>query len=261
MFAPVGYAFFGLLISCSVFAAAPVSELGGQTSSPAPVVAPQAPVEEPKVLSGDVHYQVQILQDEVRTLRGMMEELNNEVRLLKKRQMDDYMDLDRRLSTPAAGQARPSSLSGANTTQTVVGEAVESSPAGASHTASPASGAEAAHYNNAYAQLKAGKVAAAVAQFKAHISKYPNGKYVANSHYWLGEIYVLQNKLELARQSFTTVLESYPAHRKASDSTYKLGQVYFMQGNKAKAKGLLEKAAAGNGNAARLARSYLAENF
>jgi len=261
MFAPVGFIFFGLLISCSVFAAAPVSEIGGQTPPSVSVAAPQVPPIEPKVLSGDVHYQVQILQDEVRTLRGMLEELNNEVRLLKKRQMDDYMDLDRRLSTSSVGQAG-SSLKGGGAVQAASGKAVESSSTGTtSQVASSASGAEADHYNNAYAQLKAGKVAAAVAQFKTHISKYPTGKYVANSHYWLGEIYVLQNKLELARQSFATVLESYPAHRKASDSTYKLGQVYFMQGNKAKAKELLEKAAAGNDNAARLARSYLTENF
>ena len=116
-------------------------------------------------------------------------------------------------------------------------------------------------YNNAYNQLKAGKVADAVKQFKAHIAKYPNGLYVANSHYWLGEIYVLQNELELARQSFTTILERHPAHRKAPDSTFKLGQVYFMMGNKGKSKELLEKAATGNDNAARLARSYLSENF
>lgn len=263
MYAPVGVAFFTLLASCSVFAAAPVSEIGGQISPPVSVATPQvpAPVAEPKVLSGDVHYQMQILQDEVRTLRGMMEELNNEIRLLKKRQMDDYMDLDRRLSTSSTDQSKPSSLKEAKTTQVTAGGAVKPSSAGTNHATPSASGAEATHYNNAYAQLKASKVAAAVTQFKAHISKYPNGKYVANSHYWLGEIYVLQNELELARQSFTTVLESYPAHRKASDSTYKLGQVYFMQGNKAKAKELLDKAAAGNGNAARLARSYLTENF
>ena len=57
------------------------------------------------------------------------------------------------------------------------------------------------------------------------------------------------------------VVDNYPAHRKASDSTFKLGQVYYLLGDKAKAKALLDKAAEGNDNSARLARSYLKENF
>ena len=51
------------------------------------------------------------------------------------------------------------------------------------------------------------------------------------------------------------------SQEKPPDSTFKLGQVYFMMGNKSKAKEFLEKAAAGTGNAARLASSYLEENF
>ena len=192
----------------------------------------------------------------------MVEELNNEIRQLKKRQMDDYVDLDRRLSTLVVGGGRGSSTSGTGGSKANGSVSKNTASSGQSSPAPSSQDAEQRdQYNNAYNQLKAGKVADAVKQFKAHIAKYPNGLYVANSHYWLGEIYVLQNELELARQSFTTILERYPAHRKAPDSTFKLGQVYFMMGNKGKSKELLEKAATGNDNAARLARSYLSENF
>ncbi|MDX2465388.1 MAG: tol-pal system protein YbgF [Porticoccus sp.] len=253
-------AFLGLFITVSAFAAVPVSEIGGQTQQSVTVARPQAPAIEPDVSRGDVHYQVQLLQDEVRTLRGITEELDNEIRLLKKRQMDDYMDLDRRLSSRLSGVSGDASQPKGNESGAVIKGAAANENVQASTSSSQAD-EERVHYDNAYAQLKAGKVTEAVSQFKAHISKYPTGKYVANAHYWLGEIYVLQNNLELARQSFSTVVESFPAHRKAPDSIFKLGQVYFMLGNKVKSKALLEKAAAGNDNASRLARGYLDENF
>lgn len=263
MFAPICSVFLGFLLSVSAFAAAPVSEIGSPSQpSTTTVVVPPLPAVQPQSSGGDAHYQMQVLQDEVRTLRGMVEELNNEIRQLKKRQMDDYVDLDRRLSTLVVGGGGGSSTSGASGSEANGSVNTKTASSGQPSPASSSQDAEQRdQYNNAYNQLKAGKVADAVKQFKAHIAKYPNGLYVANSHYWLGEIYVLQNELELARQSFTTILERYPAHRKAPDSTFKLGQVYFMMGNKGKSKELLEKAATGNDNAARLARSYLSENF
>lgn len=263
MFVPICSVFLGFLLSVSAFAAAPVSEIGRPSQpSTTTVVVPPLPAVQPQSSGGDAHYQMQVLQDEVRTLRGMVEELNNEIRQLKKRQMDDYVDLDRRLSTLVVGGGRGSSTSGTGGSEANGSVSTNTASSGQSSPAPSSQDAEQRdQYNNAYNQLKAGKVADAVKQFKAHIAKYPNGLYVANSHYWLGEIYVLQNELELARQSFTTILERYPAHRKAPDSTFKLGQVYFMMGNKGKSKELLEKAATGNDNAARLARSYLSENF
>lgn len=273
MSAPIYTAFVVFLFSIPVFAAAPVSDIGDQKGSEVGnqassthanttnIAVPQVPPVQ--VPANDSYYQMQLLQDEVRTLRGMIEELNNEIRQLKKRQMDDYMDLDRRLSALVSGQGSQSSSVASKNIEPKGKVQTKNSngTAGQMSSTSTNATAEKDQYNKAYGQLKAGKVAEAVTQFKAHIAKYPNGQYVANAHYWLGEIYVLQNQLEPARQSFTTVVEKYPAHRKAPDSIFKLGQVYFMMGNKGKAKELLEKAAAGNGNAARLASSYLEENF
>ena len=244
----------------SLQAAAPVSEIGnepGYTPAPRPIPVPVASAEPQDTAPpvGDTHYQLQMLQDEVRTLRGMVEELANEIKRLKSRQLDDYMDLDRRVSAlTTAGpigqsQGTPSSQGAAATSST-----------GSASTAKPA-GDESAHYTQAYKLLKEGKTEEAKTAFKAHIEQYPNGTYTANAHYWLGEIYLLQSDLEQARQSFNTVVSSYPAHRKASDATFKLGQVYHLMGNDAKAKSMLEKAAAGDDNAAKLARRYLEQNF
>ncbi len=254
-----------LLFACiplTLHAAAPVSEIGSEPAynpPPIPVPVPVTPTPQPVAPAavGDTHYQLQILQDEVRTLRGMVEELSNDIKQLKARQLDDYMDLDRRLSGMSTGTAATQATPAANSAPTTT----TSTSASPSAKPAPASGDEAADYTAAYNALKAGKTAEATTLFKQHIEQFPSGVYTANAHYWLGEIYLLQNNLEQARQSFNTVISSYPAHRKASDATFKLGLVYHLMGDKTQAKSLLEKAAAGNDNAAKLAQSYLRENF
>jgi len=50
-------------------------------------------------------YQMQLLQQEVQNLRGMVEQLTYEVQQLKQQRMDDYLDLDRRISELSAGGA------------------------------------------------------------------------------------------------------------------------------------------------------------
>ncbi|PHS74494.1 YbgF trimerization domain-containing protein [Porticoccus sp.] len=247
----IGIILFSLLPIVG-FAAAPVSELGRQSQDTSPRVVPVPPAEpaQTPAFNGGAQYQMQMLQEEVRTLRGMVEELSHEIRQLKSRQLDDYMDLDRRLSAVAAGDS------------SVVPAQADSSSAN-SPTAERATSStdEAKHYSNAYDQLKAGKTENAIALFKKHLTDYPDGKLVANAHYWLGEIYLLQNDLDAARQAFSAVVEQYPANRKASDAAFKLGQVYFLMGDKAKAKSLLETSAAGNDNAATLAKRYLDQHF
>lgn len=249
----VGIILFSLLPIVG-FAAAPVSELGSQPQDTSPRTVPVPPAEpaQAPAFNGGTQYQMQMLQEEVRTLRGMVEELSHEIRQLKSRQLDDYMDLDRRLSAIAAGDSSVAPTSNQPDSSSTNSPAAESVSSGTD---------EAKHYNNAYNQLKAGKTEDAIALFKKHLSDYPDGKLVANAHYWLGEIYLLQNDLDAARQAFSAVVEQYPANRKASDAAFKLGQVYFLMGDKAKAKSQLEASAAGNDNAATLAKRYLDQHF
>jgi tol-pal system protein YbgF len=249
----IGIILFSFLPIVS-FAAAPVSELGGQPQATSPRAAPVPPAEpaQTPAFNGGTQYQMQMLQEEVRTLRGMVEELSHEIRQLKSRQLDDYMDLDRRLSAIAAGDSSVTPTPNRAENPSAKSPAAESVNSGTD---------EAKHYSNAYDQLKAGKTEDAIALFKKHLTDYPDGKLVANAHYWLGEIYLLQNDLDAARQAFSAVVEQYPANRKASDAAFKLGQVYFLIGDKAKAKSLLEASAAGNDNAATLAKRYLDQHF
>ncbi|MGB2466418.1 MAG: YbgF trimerization domain-containing protein, partial [Porticoccaceae bacterium] len=65
---------------------------------------------------GDRYYQMQVLQEEVQMLRGMVEELNYELQQLKQRQMDDYLDIDRRLSAQVPGAAAGNPVAAVPTT-------------------------------------------------------------------------------------------------------------------------------------------------
>jgi len=90
---------------------------------------------------------------------------------------------------------------------------------------------------------------------------FPDSPYLANVHYWLGEIYLLQGQDEQARQSFALVVEQYPNHAKALDANFKLGKLYNELGDKKRARELLQRAAQGTGATASKAKSYLESNF
>lgn len=249
-----------VFLALTARAAAPVAEIGGATvtqgSSQTQVAKASPQSSAAGAASMDTYYLLQSLRDELRVLRGMVEEQGNTIRLLKQRQVDDYIDLDRRLSGVAVGggstQGKSSTgsvSSGASTFPPVV-----AAPGGSSDT-------EKAVYDKAYGVLKSGEVEAAKQAFKAYLAKYPKGRYVANGQYWLGEIYMLDNQLKEAGEAFAIIVEQYPAHRKMLDASFKLGKVYHLQGKNEKAKVILSRVAATKSSAGKLASNYLKANF
>jgi len=212
--------------------------------------------------AGNSFYQSQILQEEVQMLRGMVEELTYELQQVKQRQMDDYLDLDRRLSAVIAGAtvAQPAAAgqeASQDAVQATVGQPAEPATAAAADTA-----AMKANYDNASdLLLKERDIEGAALAFKQHVIDFPTSPYVANAYYWLGEIYLLQGQDELARQAFTAVVEQHATHGKAMDASFKLGKIYHQLGDDKRARELLEIAAQSTGGAAKKAQSYLNNNF
>lgn len=196
----------------------------------------------------EIFYQMQQLQQEVLTLRGLVEEQANDIKRLKQQRMDDYLDLDRRISGLASKPAAQP--------QALVTAAV------APGAASKSSGNEFQDYRAAInTVLKKQDYQQGESLLKAYISRYPEGKYTANCQYWLGQVYLAGRDFESAKQRFKIVTEQYPNHNKAADSVFKLGKSYHLLGDKAAAKPWLEKAASGTGNVAKEAKSYLDINF
>ncbi|ETN92652.1 tol-pal system protein YbgF [Gammaproteobacteria bacterium MOLA455] len=243
----------------------------------APVVDLTYGVSTPSAQPADGRYnQSQMIQNEVRELRGLVEQLSYELQRVKQRQMDDYLDLDRRLSALLSG-ATPDefAVDADNQTPAVIAgspdEVIQEQPLEQALDAESQPPSIAPIINNQeiaqnYAQasnllLKERDINAAALAFKQHVIDYPASPYTANAYYWLGEIYLLQGQDEMARQAFTLVVEQHQNHGKAMDATFKLGKIYHQLGETDRALDLLEKASKGTGGAASKAQSYLKNNF
>lgn len=206
----------------------------------------------PASAESDVFSQIRALQDEVTLLRGLLEEQTYELRQLKQLQLDNYMDLDRRLSggvRPAVDDASVDHLPPvAITTTTSVSNL-------------PDSASESDVYKAAYDLLNQKDFDGAVVAFNEHLNRFPRGDFASNSHYWLGKVAMLKKDYPQAKSWFTELIANFPSTAKVPDAQLDLGKVYFLMGDKAKARSLLSEVAAGSSDAARLAQKFLSDNF
>lgn len=116
-------------------------------------------------------------------------------------------------------------------------------------------------YQTAYNSLKNRNYAQAITAMESYLQQYPNGKYAASAHYWLGELYMVQGQIDKAASQFSTIITRYPRDSKAADATLKLGMVYYNKGQYTEAKQSFEqvKAKYPGTAAARLADARLQE--
>ena len=201
----------------------------------------------------DLVIQVQQLQDEVRMLRGMLEDQTMELENLGNRQRDQYLDLDQRITDLRGSSTGPivagSATTGAagtyNTsrqTSPVVREDVPDvrpaldTPSSVTGIATPDTQArqvaaspegEKAAYDQAFQSLKDLKYAAAAEQFLNFVGQYPNSEYADNAQYWLGESYYVTRNYDIALEAFQGLLSKYPDSPKVADGLLKIGYTHY----------------------------------
>lgn len=221
----------------------------------------QSSAQPPTSSSSDLFYQLQTLQQEIQELRGLVEEQDYEIKRLKQQRLDDYVNLDRRLSELSGQAVSTDEQATTKPPLSSDGEAATSSQIQPS-SPSTAQPDEMQRYRNAIdLVLKQKDYAQAVIAFNEYLKDYPNGRYAANSQYWMGEIALLNDELEQAREWFSRILSEFPSHRKIPDATFKLGVVYHKLGNPDRARELLERVASGDSNTASIANRYLTDSF
>ena len=137
----------------------------------------------PAPSGGDLAYQLQQLQQEMRELRGILEEQQYAIRRLQQSRLDDYRNIDKRLLELQQGGVvlQPD-------TSTATAAVVDTE-------STKIVGAKQA-YNDAYANIKKQDFDQAVIAFESFIPQYPESSYAGNAFYWLGELYVLRGDLE-----------------------------------------------------------------
>jgi tol-pal system protein YbgF len=208
-------------------------------------------------------YQLQVLQQEVQELRGLVEEQSYQLNRLARDQQEQYIDLDGRIAGMVSSGARPAG-SAATASVASPGGTVATPPGGGSLVAAPAGGgsqSEREAYTRAFDLMKARQFDESAQAFDVLINNYPNGQYTPNAFYWLGELYLAQSLSEQARASFAQVLNLYPDHPKVPDSLYKMGVVYHRLGENDEAISYFQRVIREypNSSAAGLATRYMAE--
>ncbi|OGS92199.1 MAG: tol-pal system protein YbgF [Gallionellales bacterium GWA2_60_18] len=154
----------------------------------------------------DLQTQIEVLNGELRKLRGQNEELAHGLQDAEKREKDFYVDLDTRLRhfetrEEAAAVAPP-----------------EPAPIASSDPFDPV--AENRAFEAAYALFKGGKHAEAAKAFQEFAAKYPQSVHLPNAYYWQGSAQFALGDYKAALAVYQGLLKSYPSAPRAADTLF-----------------------------------------
>jgi tol-pal system protein YbgF len=191
----------------------------------------------------DLSQRIEASQNEIRILRGQLEELQHSVNRTQDQVREQYNDVDRRVSALEAG-----------------GVSVPANRSGNAGLPIP-QGDDRANYQAAFDLLKDGKYAEATGAFKQFIATFPDSGLLDNAWYWLGESHYVQRQYGEALKSFRTVVDRFPNSRKMPDALLKIGYCNYELKNWAEARAALNQVVQqyADTTAARLASQRLAK--
>ena len=92
------------------------------------------------------------------------------------------------------------------------------------------------NYVAAYEHVKHKHYQQAITAMQSFLKSYPEGPYAANAHYWLGELYIVNNKNDKAKAEFETIINDFSDSNKLASAQYKLGVTLEKLGNKDEAQ-------------------------
>tara|TARA_R110002167_G_scaffold52042_2_gene150529 strand:- start:494 stop:1369 length:876 start_codon:yes stop_codon:yes gene_type:complete len=232
------------------------------------------PVAAPVVsVNAELFMMLDQLQEEVRFLRGQVEQQQHQLQRIQVDQRDRYRDLDRRLSLlsqrsisapTVVASTLPSALPSSKPESSVVGTRVATQVTVSRSADSAPAVSDAQAYKDAFSLVRERNFDKALSAFEGFLQQYPESELTANVLYWTGEVHRAkplpdQQKASLAYQQLVT---RYPSHPKAADAYYKLGLAYQQMGQLDKAKASMTKVIElfPNQAPATLARDYLKQN-
>lgn len=184
--------------------------------------------------------QMDSLQNEVRQLRGQLEERENTITAMRERQRKLYLDTDDRLQALESGGGGGGDfddLAGLDDLDDLddldsLGGGGSSGGEVALTTQTPSvpvplpqnnEQQEKLDYQNAYDLLILGRNREAISEFDNFLREYPNGTFSDNAHYWLGEANYVERRFNEAIDRFNVVIFQFPASRKVPDAKLRKG--------------------------------------
>jgi len=195
----------------------------------------------------DLSQRIEAVSNEVRTLRGQLDEMQHALNKTQDQQREMYGDVDRRLSAIEGGGAVGGGSAG-----------MERSPSAGSGLPIP-QGDDRANYQAAFDLLKDGKYPEAISGFTQFLSTFPNSALADNAQYWLGEAHYVTRQFPDALRHFRAVVEKHPDSRKIPDALLKIGYCNYELKNYPEARSALGQVVSrfGDTTAARLASQRL----
>ena len=194
----------------------------------------------------DLLNQLSALRDEVRALRGQVEELQQQNQVLETSVRNQYLDVDDRLNrleggapadagatgstAPAAAPRAPAATTGPSVATKPAVAPADSAPVVFGDAGLLANAAdERSAYETAFAALRAGDYPASAGMFAEFLRLYPTGTYAPNATYWLGESYYVTQAYAAAQAQFEAILQRWPTHDKAPGALLKVGLSQYGQ--------------------------------
>lgn len=229
--------------------AAASAPVGSATSAVVQTESAQAPAQpfapaaalavNPGVL--DLLNRVQELQAEVARMRGVLDELSNQLRIQEKRQRDLFGDLDQRIKTldgRLAEATRPAAPKETVQLQSAMALNGERRPAPPAAKATPQE--IAAIYEQAYTLFKKGNYEPAVKGFQDYLDRFPEAEFAPNALYWQGLGFFALKDYKQAIAAQQLLLKRFPKHDKAPDAMLSLARAQHQARDRAGALATLD---------------------
>lgn len=171
------------------------------------------------------------LEDQIRELRGNVEQTQNEVRKVAEGLDKFQKDTEFRLNqTAAAPSAVPAAVPAAAPVAAAAPTVTEGSEPAVTDlsvkkklpTLKTAFQTPRDHYNYAFRLLNQTQYEQAATSFDDFVSKYPKDALVGNAYYWGGETYYIRRDYVKSSDYFRQGYEAMPEGPKAADNLYKL---------------------------------------
>ena len=158
-----------------------------------------------------LYKKIEVLEEEIRDLRNILEENSILVDRSLELQQQRYLDLDARiLEISKISSENPSSVDG--DAQYLDTEEKEL-------------------FKSALILFEESRFAEALEIFSQIIITFPDGSFTANAYFWSGELFLAQEMFEDAKLNFKNVVDNFYQHSRTPDSLFKLGEIYRIEGD------------------------------
>ena len=151
-----------------------------------------------------IYQKISDLEQEIATLRNLIEENTYLIERYQELQQQRYLDLDKRLHNLLSEEKEDLASEYSNGQQYNSTEEIDL-------------------YKGALELFEASRYAEALESFRELIISYPEGAYSADAYFWSGELYLVQQLFEDAREHYLVVVEKFIDHPRVADSLFKLG--------------------------------------